>query len=637
MHLNDPLSILKKYWGYSSFRPLQQDIINSVIEGHHTLALLPTGGGKSICFQVPGLCLEGVCIVVSPLIALMKDQVEQLRSRGIKAEALFSGMSKREIDITLDNCVYGDIKFLYVSPERLKTELFLERARKMKIGLLAIDEAHCISQWGYDFRPPYLQIAEFIQEFQLEKLIAVTASATKEVKEDILAKLLFKAPKIFKKSFARANLSYSVFDLENKEAKMMEILNNVPGTGIVYVRSRKRTQLIAEKLRRNGVSADYYHAGLSPEDRGSKQKAWIRGKIRVIVSTNAFGMGIDKPDVRSVIHYDLPDSLEAYYQEAGRAGRDEKKAYAVILYHQGDIEDLETRTEKSAVEVSFIKRVYQALANYFKLAVGSNALSSFDFLYADFTATFNLPSVETYHALSKLQDEGLIQVTDAYREASRILLLLKPEELYKFQVAHKNFDPLIKVLLRLYGGELYVGFVNIKEQDISKLVKDSVPKVIKDLEYLQKLDVLEYHHGSDQAQITFLTPRYDANDLPLDKKQIAWRRQVTLEKAKSVAKYAQNVIRCRTQIIQEYFDETTDEICGVCDVCVERKRKTTLIGEKEILSTLGRGEHSVQQLKKTFPKVGEDQIIQTLRLLMDEGLVYEKNSRFGLKSDQPKT
>ncbi|MEQ8337803.1 MAG: ATP-dependent DNA helicase RecQ [Cyclobacteriaceae bacterium] len=637
MHLNDPLSILKQYWGYSSFRPLQQEIIESVTEGHHTLALLPTGGGKSICFQVPGLCLDGICIVVSPLIALMKDQVEQLRSRGIKAEALFSGMSKREIDITLDNCIYGDIKFLYVSPERLRTELFLERAKKMKIGLLAIDEAHCISQWGYDFRPPYMQIADFIQEFHLEKLIAVTASATKEVKEDILSKLLFKAPRIFKKSFARANLSYSVFDLENKEAKMMEILNNVPGTGIVYVRSRKRTQLIAEKLRRNGVSADYYHAGLSPQDRVSRQEAWIRGQIRVIVSTNAFGMGIDKPDVRSVIHYDLPDSLEAYYQEAGRAGRDEKKAYAVILYHQGDIEDLETRTEKSAVEVSFIKRVYQALANYYKLAVGSNALSSFDFLYADFTATFNLPLVETYHALSKLEDEGLIQITDAYREASRVLMLLKPEELYKFQVAHENFDALIKVLLRLYGGELYVGFVNIKEQDISKLVKESVPKVIKDLEYLQKLDVLEYHHGSDQAQITFLTPRYDANNLPLDKKQIAWRRQVTMEKAKSVAKYAQNVIRCRTQIIQEYFDEQTDQECGVCDVCLEKRKKTTTIGEKEIMSVLSRGEHSVQQLKKTFPNVGEEQIIQVLRMLMDEGLVIENHSRFGLKSDQPKT
>lgn len=634
--MSDPLSILKKYWGYSSFRPLQQDIIEAVLEGHHTLALLPTGGGKSICFQVPALCLDGVCIVISPLIALMKDQVEQLRSRGIKAEALFSGMSKREIDITLDNCVYGDVKFLYVSPERLKTELFLERARKMKIALLAIDEAHCISQWGYDFRPPYLQISDFIQEFQLEKLIAVTASATKEVKEDILEKLVFHQPKIFKKSFARSNLSYSVFNLENKEAKMMEILNNVPGTSIIYVRSRKRTQMIAEKLRRNGISVDYYHAGLKPEERIARQEAWIRGKTRVIVSTNAFGMGIDKPDVRSVIHFDLPDSLEAYYQEAGRAGRDEKKAYAVTLYHQGDIEDLESRTEKSAVEVDFIKRVYQALANYYKLAVGSNALASFDFIYADFTSTFNLPLVETYHALSKLEDEGLIQITDSYREASRILLLLKPEDLYRFQVAHGNFDAIIKVLLRLYGGELYVGFVNIKEQDIARLLKEGVSRVIKDLEYLQKLDVLEYHHGSDQAQITFLTPRYDANDLPLDKKQIAWRRQVTLEKAKSVAKYALNTTQCRTQMIQAYFDEETDEECGVCDVCIEKRRKTTQIGDKELIAVFARGEHTVQQLKKVFPKVSEDQIIQTIRMLMDEGIVYEDNSRFGLKSDQPK-
>ncbi|XOV93917.1 MAG: ATP-dependent DNA helicase RecQ [Bacteroidota bacterium] len=635
--MNEPLSILKKYWGYPAFRPLQAEIIDSVIAGHHTLALMPTGGGKSICFQVPALCIDGICIVISPLIALMKDQVEQLKSRGIKAEALFSGMSTREIDITLDNCIYGGIKFLYVSPERLRTELFLERAAKMKIGLLAIDEAHCISQWGYDFRPPYLQIADFINEFNLHKLVAVTASATKEVKEDILEKLGFKEPNIFKKSFARSNLSYSVFNLENKEEKMMEILNNVPGTGIVYVRSRKRTQLIAEMLRRNGVSADYYHAGLSPQDRVAKQEAWIKGKIRVIASTNAFGMGIDKPDVRTVIHYDLPDSLEAYYQEAGRAGRDEKKAYAVVLYHQGDIVDLESRTEKSAVDVEFIKRVYQALANYYKLAVGSNALSNFDFVYADFTVTFNLPSVETYHALSKLEDEGFIQITESYRDASKIFFLLKPEELYKFQVAHENFDPLIKVLLRLYGGELYSSFITIKEQDISKLLKENVSRVVKNLEYLQKLDVLEYHHASSNAQITFLTPRYDANNLPLDKKQIAWRRQVTLEKAKSVAKYVQNTTQCRTQIIQQYFDEDTDENCGVCDVCVEQKRKATVINDKDLLSTLSRGDQTLQQLKKTFPNVGEDHLIQSLRMLMDEGLVYEKESRFGLKANQPKS
>ncbi len=635
--MNEPKSILKQYWGYSLFRPLQEEIIESVIMGKQTLALLPTGGGKSICFQVPGLALEGICIVVSPLIALMKDQVAQLKYRGIKAEALFSGMSKREIDITLDNCIYGEIKFLYVSPERLRTELFLERSRKMKIALLAIDEAHCISQWGYDFRPPYLQIADFIENLKITKILAVTASATKEVKADILEKLAFKEPQVFQKSFARSNLSYSVFNLENKEDKMMEILNNVAGTGIVYVRSRKRTQLIAEKLKRNGVSSDFYHAGLSPADRTAKQEAWINGKVRVIVATNAFGMGIDKPDVRTVIHFDLPDSLEAYYQEAGRAGRDEKKAYAIVLYHEGDIEDLEARAEKSSVQVDFIKRVYQALANYYKLAVGSNALSSFDFIYSYFTSTFNLPAVETYHALSKLEDEGLIQITDSYREVSKVMMLLKPEELYKFQVAHVKLDALIKVILRLYGGELYNGFVTIKEQDIAKLVKESLPKVIKNLEYLQKLDVLEYHHASNKAQITFLTPRYDANDLPIDKQQIAWRRQVTMDKAKTVASYTRNTNQCRTQLIQAYFDEITDEDCGVCDVCVERKRKATEIKAKDLLGTLSRGDHTIQQLKRSFPQVGEDQLIQALRMLMDEGLVYEKESRFGLKSTQTKS
>ncbi|MEM9895895.1 MAG: ATP-dependent DNA helicase RecQ, partial [Bacteroidota bacterium] len=365
------VEVLQKYWGYGSFRPLQEEIVEAVLAHESVLALLPTGGGKSICFQVPALMLKGICIVISPLIALMQDQIDQLQRRGIKAAAIFSGMSKRQIDITLDNCLYGNVKFLYVSPERLKSDLFLERSAQMDISLLAVDEAHCISQWGYDFRPPYLDIANFKNHLKIRKVIALTATATKEVKEDIVAKLEMDGAKQFQKSFARENLSYSVFNLENKEGKMLQILNSVKGSSVVYVRSRKKTKEISDFLRKHGISASFYHGGLETEVRAETQERWIKGEFRVIAATNAFGMGIDKSDVRTVIHLDLPDTMEAYYQEAGRAGRDGKKAYAILAYHPTDIDRLKQRIEQSHVTPQQIRRVYQALCNYFKFAIGS--------------------------------------------------------------------------------------------------------------------------------------------------------------------------------------------------------------------------------------------------------------------------
>ncbi|MEP0368339.1 MAG: ATP-dependent DNA helicase RecQ [Cyclobacteriaceae bacterium] len=611
-----PVDILKQYWGYPAFRELQDEIIDSVISGHHTLALLPTGGGKSICFQVPGLFLDGICIVISPLIALMKDQVFQLKKRGIKAAALYSGMSRKEIDFTLDNCIYGGFKFLYVSPERIKTELFLERAKQMNIGLLAIDEAHCISQWGYDFRPPYLEIAEFINELEIKNVIALTASATKQVKEDIVKRLEFDEPHIFQKSFARANLSYSVFNLENKDQKMIDILNRVGGTGIIYVRSRKKTKMLSEFLKRNGINADFYHAGLSGEERSRKQDDWIQNRIRVIVSTNAFGMGIDKPDVRVVIHYDLPDSLEAYYQEAGRAGRDEKKAYAVALFHQGDLDELESRTEQMAVGIDLIKRVYQALANYYKLAVGSNAFTSFEFDYVRFTSNFNLPTVETYYALNKLRDEGLIQISDAFHPTSKIIFLQSHEDVYRFQVAHGAVDPLIKALMRLYGGEIFTDYHNIKEKELARLIKESEPNIIKQLQYLHQSEVIEYQQASDRPQITFLTPRYDSNNLPLDKEQIAWRRQVAFDKTKAVVDYVTNEKTCRTRIIQEYFDEQTEDNCGVCDVCLKHKRDQNLPLEP-ILNQLKNEPQKLENLRVVLKKYPPEKVEEAVRILLD--------------------
>ncbi|WP_421876906.1 RecQ family ATP-dependent DNA helicase [Marinoscillum sp.] len=632
--MNKPLDILKQYWGYPAFRSLQSEIIGAVLDKQPVLALLPTGGGKSVCFQVPALCLDGVCIVVSPLIALMKDQVEQLRKRNIKAAAIYSGMSKKEIDIILDNCIYGEIKFLYLSPERLKTELFIERARRMDISLVAVDEAHCVSQWGYDFRPPYLEIAQFLEVIQVSRVIALTASATREVKFDILDKLEMKEASIFQKSFARPNLSYSVFQLENKEQKILEVLNRVPGSSVVYVRSRKQTREIAEFLYHHNISSDYYHAGVPGSVRAEKQDKWVAGSTRVMVATNAFGMGIDKANVRTVIHYDLPDSLEAYYQEAGRAGRDEKKAYAIQLFSKSDIDNLKSRTEQAAVSVDQIKRVYQALANYFKLAVGSNAMSSFEFDYQAFAKNFDLPLIETFHCLNKLADEGLIALNEPFKETSKAIFTVEQSELYKFQVANRAMDPVIKVLMRLYGGEMFSDYVKIKEKDIAALMGESVKKAVTQLHYLHQADIIEYQKASDVPRITFLTPRYDANNLPLDQDRIKWRRDVTIGKASSVINYVTDTRKCRSRVIQQYFDEISYEDCGVCDVCIAKTKHTATIPLQEILSFLQTGAKSEDQLIQQFSAMDFDDLVTSLRVLMDRKNVYlTKSELFALQPD----
>ena len=413
MNKASPNDILKQYWGFDSFRPLQEDIIQSVLDGKDTLALLPTGGGKSICFQVPALVKEGICIVISPLIALMKDQVYNLQKRGIAAVAIFSGMHYKDIDRILDNCIYGNTKLLYLSPERLTSDLVRERIKKMKVSLIAVDEAHCISQWGYDFRPPYLQIAEIREYLPKVPIMALTATATPEVVKDIQEKLEFKRGEVFQQSFLRENLAYVVLEEEGKMEKLFKVLTGVRGSGLVYVRNRRKTKEIAMFLKKYRITADYYHAGLTNEERSQKQEAWINDKIRIIVATNAFGMGIDKPDVRVVVHMDLPDSLEAYFQEAGRAGRDGQKSYAVLLYNQGDKLDLERRFELSFPPLKEVRLTYQALGSYLQLAVGSGEGESYDFDLVEFSRVYGFSTVKTFNCLKVLERAGWIALSES--------------------------------------------------------------------------------------------------------------------------------------------------------------------------------------------------------------------------------
>lgn len=624
MIIDNYRQVLTKYWGFTSFRPLQEDIIRSVAEGKDTLGLMPTGGGKSITFQVPAMVNDGICLVITPLIALMKDQVARLNSMEIRSLAVHTGMTREEIEIALENCIYGDYKFLYVSPERITTHLFQAKAQRLNISLVVIDEAHCISQWGYDFRPSYLKIVK-LRDFISEKtpFLALTASATQPVVEDIMTKLAFRERNVLRTSFERKNISYLVRKVEDKSSYLLSTLNRVKGSGIVYVRSRKKSKEIAELLAGNGISADFYHAGLTAELRDKKQLAWSGGGTRVIVSTNAFGMGIDKADVRFVIHWDIPDSIESYFQESGRVGRDNKASYAVLLYSEADKSRLTDTIRQKFPPVDRIKDVYEALCNYLLVPIGSGKESVFDFNISDFVSKFRLPVTETYNSLLFLQREGYLEFTEEINNPSRVLFVVGRDDLYKFQVANEAFDGFIKLLLRSYTG-MFTEFTPINEEMLAKKSSLSRETVYQFLVRLSAQNIIRYIPGKKTPLVIFTEERLDRKDLFISPDNYLKVKEKYVKRLEKIIEYAESNNRCRSVILLDYFGEESDR-CGICDVCRERneldlsKYEFDLILE-EIKSVLASENPDAEELVKKI-NYPEDKVIKVIRWLLDHNKI----------------
>ena len=573
-----PQKIVKQYWGFDAFRPLQEEIINAVLADNDTLALMPTGGGKSLCYQVPALAKNGLCLVISPLIALMKDQVENLRKKNITAYAIYSGMNRKEVINTFKVASESNCKFLYVSPERLETALFKEYLPGLGINLIAVDEAHCISQWGYDFRPPYLRIAAIREELPGIPVLALTASATPEVQKDICEKLHFTTENIFRQSFIRPRLSYSSFRVDSKINKLIEVLRKVPGPGIVYCKSRKRTREISDLLQLQQIAADFYHAGLLPDDRNRKQEEWMRNKTRVIVCTNAFGMGIDKPDVRTVVHVDMPDCLENYYQEAGRAGRDGKIAYAVLLHDQKDLHELEQLEVIRFPSLQQIRNIYQSVANYLQIPTGSGEGQYYDFDISDFLKKFNLASHDALYSLKTLEQEGWLAFNEQAFRSPMVGFTSNRETINSIEKEYPGLEPVIKTLLRAYEG-IFDQPVPISEKLIAGLMKKDAELVKKELAQLQQAGIIDYRQQIETPQLFLLRQRIKAEDITIDMQAYQKRKEQFQRRMKQMVIYVNETIRCRSQLIGNYFGDTSVPRCGICDNCL-RQKATSLTNEE---------------------------------------------------------
>ena len=626
--MTDYRKILKQYWGYDNFRGIQEDIIRSIGEGRDTLGLMPTGGGKSITFQVPALAQEGLCLVITPLIALMKDQVRNLRERGIKATAIYSGMTREEIVIALENCIFGNYKFLYVSPERLDTEIFQIKLRSMHVSLITVDESHCISQWGYDFRPAYLKIADIRQLLPGVPVIALTATATPEVVSDIQQRLQFRQENVFRMSFERKNLAYVVRHTEDKESELLHILQRVDGSGIVYTRNRKKTKEISLFLNRNHITATFYHAGLNDETKDSRQKAWLKGEFRVMVATNAFGMGIDKPDVRVVIHADVPDSPEAYFQEAGRAGRDGMKAYAVLLFCARDKITLKQRVSDTFPEKSYIRKIYEDINFYYQMAMGDGRGCTFAFNIDEFCRNFKHFPVQTDSALKILTRAGYLEYTDEQDNVSRIMFTITKEELYRIREQSEDTEKLLRILLRSYTG-LFTDYAYISEDNLSTRSGLSKQQIYETLLSLSRQHILHYIPAKKTPYIIYTRERQETERVYLSKEVYEDRKESYVQRINAMIEYAESENRCRSRMLLRYFGEKNEHNCGQCDVCLQQHQSGLKSVEFEAISQqlqalLKENPLSLQEIKDKM-QVPENHLMKVVSYLVSEEIIRQEN------------
>ena len=626
--------ILKDYWGYDNFRGIQEDIIRSIGSGRDTLGLMPTGGGKSITFQVPAMAKDGLCIVITPLIALMKDQVRNLRERGIKAIAIYSGMTREEIIIALENCIFGNYKFLYISPERLDTEIFRIKLRSMKVSMITVDESHCISQWGYDFRPAYLKISEIRNLLLDVPVLALTATATPEVVKDIQQRLAFKEENVFRMSFERKNLAYIVRRTESKQEELLHILKHVDGSAIVYAHNRKRTKEYSQMLNENGITATFYHAGLNNDTKDRQQKSWIKGETRVMVATNAFGMGIDKPDVRLVVHVDIPDSPEAYFQEAGRGGRDGKKAYAVLLYSKSDKTTLKKRISDTFPEKDYIRTVYEHLNYYYQMAMGDGLGCTREFNIDEFCRNFKHFPIQVDSALKILTRAGYLEYTDEQDNNSRLMFTLTKEELYRIHETSPETEKLINVILRSYTG-VFTEYAYINEETLSLRTGMTRQQVYDTLISLTRRRILHYIPGKKTPYIIYTRERQEADRLMFTKEVYEDRKESFIRRIKAMTEYAETDDKCRSRMLLLYFGEKNEHNCGQCDVCLSSHSSGIKQGvfddiSRAIEEVLKEKNMTTSELMENLESFDRENVTKVLSYLLAEEIIHQKNGRLSV-------